>query len=96
MEKSVKNWIDYWNTEASLDDVTLRKNMEIFIGRTKHLLNYNKNDVILDIGCGPGYFEYFLENNVREIHCTDTSKRYIDMCKKRFMNSKNLFFYILK
>lgn len=89
------NWIDYWDKANAFTEDNMRKNMEIFIRGSKPILNYGQDDIVLDIGCGPGNLEMHLKDEVREIHCLETSGSYIQLCKKRFRNSKNLFFYKL-
>jgi ubiquinone/menaquinone biosynthesis C-methylase UbiE len=95
MKEIKNNWIDYWKTETIFKDANWRKNMEIFIRSTDPLLKYSMQDVILDIGCGPGYLAEFLKNRVKEIHCLDTSERYLDICRKKFARDQNVFFYKL-
>jgi len=94
MKKIFDNWVDYWNSETIFDDI-MKKSMEIFTRTTMPLLNYNHQDIVLDIGCGPGYLEVFLKDKVKEIHCLDTSDRYLDICRKKFKNENNIFFYKL-
>lgn len=95
MKKSADNWIDYWNANASLHDKDMRKSMGVFIRGTEPLLGYNEKDIVLDIGCGPGYLAERLKDIVKEMHCLDTSQHNINLCKKKFKNSRNLFFYKL-
>lgn len=95
MENISDNWIDYWNTETLLTDAKWQKDMELFIKTTTPLLNYNAQDVILDIGCGPGFLASLLTDRVKEIHCADTSERYLDICKKKFGKEQNIFFHKL-
>jgi len=93
------NWIDYWNSEDICNDKDIdwkmKKNMELFIKTTNPLLNYNSQDIILDVGCGPGHLANFLKDRVKEIHCLDISQHYIDMNRERFKQEQNLFFYKL-
>ena len=85
--KAPGNWIDWWDIETIVSHKTWDNNMEIFITATDPLLNYNSQDVILDIGCGPGYLATFLKDRVKEIHCVDTSQDYVERCKERFIES---------
>ena len=93
--KAPGNWIDWWDIETIVSHKTWDNNMEIFITATDPLLNYNSQDVILDIGCGPGYLATFLKDRVKEIHCVDTSQDYVERCKERFIESSNIFTYKL-
>ncbi|MBI2541603.1 class I SAM-dependent methyltransferase [Candidatus Woesearchaeota archaeon] len=93
--KKLTNWVDYWDCNAPLHDKDMWKSMEIFIRGTESLLDYNENDIVLDIGCGPGYLADCLKGIVKEMHCLDTSQHNINLCKKKFKNSNNLFFHKL-
>ncbi len=96
MKHSKTNWVDFWNRQTFFfNEVIDRKNTEIFLRETNPIMNYNREDVILDIGCGPGNLAEYLKDKVKEIHCVDTSSRYIEMCNKKFKNDNNVFCYTL-
>ncbi len=95
MEKISNKWIDYWEKQSIFRDINWEKYMEIFLRSTDNLLNYNGQDIILDIGCGPGYLEAFLKDKVKEVHGVDVSEHYLDICRKKFSPDRNLFFYKL-
>jgi ubiquinone/menaquinone biosynthesis C-methylase UbiE len=85
------DWIEWWKTENVVSPATWFNNMEIFVTASASLLQYNSEDTILDIGCGPGYLAAFLKDTVKEIHCLDISQRYLDICKQRFTGYNNIF-----
>jgi SAM-dependent methyltransferase len=93
MKDITNNWIDWWNAEDIVTSTTWLHNMDIFVTASDSLLSYNSQDVILDIGSGPGYLPAFLKDRVKEIHCLDTSQRYLDICKDKFFGHSNIFFY---
>lgn len=95
MQDITNNWIEWWKTENIVSPATWLNNMEIFVTASDSLLHYNSADTILDIGCGPGYLAAFLKDRVKEIHCLDTSQRYLDLCKDKFGGHNNVFFYKL-
>jgi len=95
MKDITNNWIEWWNTENVVSATTWLNNMDIFVTASDSLLCYNAQDTILDIGCGPGYLAAFLKDRVKEIHCLDTSQRYLDICKDKFFGHNNVFFYKL-
>jgi ubiquinone/menaquinone biosynthesis C-methylase UbiE len=66
-----------------------------FRHRFSSLLHYDSQDIILDIGSGPGYLAAFLKDRVKEIHCLDTSQRYLEMCKDKLVGHNNVFVYKL-
>ncbi|RJQ22401.1 MAG: class I SAM-dependent methyltransferase [Nitrospiraceae bacterium] len=95
MKNDIDSWINFWKTETVISDDKWQSDMELFIKATSPLLNYNSQDVILDLGCGPGFLASFLKNRVKEIHCLDTSERYLDICKIKFSKDQNIFLYKL-
>jgi ubiquinone/menaquinone biosynthesis C-methylase UbiE len=95
MRNNSNHWIDWWDSEDIVTHAIWRSNMDIFITASDSLLRYNSQDTILDIGSGPGYLAAFLKDSVKEIHCLDTSKRYLDMCMNKFGGDNNIFFYQL-
>jgi ubiquinone/menaquinone biosynthesis C-methylase UbiE len=94
--KDITNyWIEWWNTENIVTHAIWHNNMEIFVTASESLLHYDSQDIVLDIGSGPGYLAAFLKGRVKEIHCLDTSQRYLDMCKDKFVGDNNIFVYKL-
>jgi ubiquinone/menaquinone biosynthesis C-methylase UbiE len=88
-------WLEWWDTENVITHATWLNNMEIFVTASDSLLHYDSQDIILDIGSGPGYLAAFLKDRVKEIHCLDTSQRYLDLCRDKFAQDKNVFIYKL-
>ncbi len=93
--KLEKTWIDFWKTGNVTSERILQLNMDIFIKSTDPILNYNNEDIVLDIGCGPGYLPAALTQRIKEIHSLDISERYLDICRNRLRQYKNVFFYKL-
>lgn len=89
------HWIEWWNSENIVTNTIWHDNMKIFITRSHPLLHYDPQDIVLDIGSGPGYLAVFLKDRVKEIHCLDTSQRYLDICKDRFAGCNNVLTYKL-
>ena len=94
-QKKVIKWVDFWQREKIIRDIIWKNNMEIFIEASNKILNYHSSDVILDIGSGPCTLVKFLKNRVKEIHCLDISEKYLKICKEKFSQEKNVFFYKL-
>jgi len=91
MTRRPNNWLEWWETENIVTEATWLNNMEIFVTASDALLHYNSQDIILDIGSGPGYLAEFLKDTVQEIHCLDTSSRYLDLCLNKFAKDRNVF-----
>jgi ubiquinone/menaquinone biosynthesis C-methylase UbiE len=95
MTSTPNHWIDWWNTENIVSPATWSNNMHIFVNASDSVLHYKSQDTILDVGSGPGYLAEFLKGKVKEIHCVDTSQRYLDMCNHKFTRHNNVFVYKL-
>ena len=95
MKDIINNWIEWWNTENVVPSTIWLNNMNIFVTTSNSSLCYDSQDTILDIGSGPGYLAAFLKDRVKEIHCLDTSQRYLDICKDKFSEYNNIFYYKL-
>ena len=84
-------WLDYWNKKNIWSNSDLwKKNNEIFFNKTSKIFNYNKNHVVLDIGCGKGDFAKKISNKVNQVYCLDTSDEFINICKINISNIKNI------
>jgi cyclopropane fatty-acyl-phospholipid synthase-like methyltransferase len=88
------NWIDYWDTDRIFRSV-MRRMTDYFFEASHRLLKYEKSDVVLDFGCGPGFLVQRLHNRVKEIHGVDTSAQMITECKEKFRNHPNVGFHTL-
>ncbi len=94
-EKSVNSWIEYWNSENTFDHFAWQLFADIFAKSTESILNYSKDDTVLDIGCGPGCLAASLKGKIKEFHGLEASQRYLDMARKRFRHEKDIFFHNL-
>jgi ubiquinone/menaquinone biosynthesis C-methylase UbiE len=91
---NINDWIEYWNTDTVFLNI-MSKVAGFFLSRTRPFLNYSSDDIVLDIGCGPGDLEYLLKGEIKEIYGVDTSQRFIQECQKKFSEDSNVFFYKL-
>jgi 2-polyprenyl-3-methyl-5-hydroxy-6-metoxy-1,4-benzoquinol methylase len=93
--KNTLSWFNYWNQADERMLANMRRNKEIFLRNSKKIISFNKNDIVLDIGCGPGLLEEHLKDKVKEIHCLDTSEYFINTLKKKFKGNSNIFIHQL-
>ena len=85
------NWLNYWDKKNIWTESDLwKKNTELFFKKTSKIFNYNEKHIVLDIGCGNGDFVQKIFNKVEQVFCLDTSQEYIDICKTRFQDIKNI------
>jgi len=85
------NWLNYWDKKNIWTSSSLwKKNIDLFFRKTSNILNYDKRNTVLDIGCGNGEFASKIISKVDKVFCVDTSQEYINACKNRFSNIKNI------
>ena len=85
------NWINYWDKKNIWTESGLwKKNIELFFQKTSSIFNYDKKNIVLDIGCGNGDFANKISDRVDQVYCVDTSREYVNICKARFSNNKNI------
>lgn len=70
-------------------------NMEYFLRATGPIMQYSRDDVVLDIGCGEGYLAEFLRGRVCEVHGLDISQRSLDHCRAKFAGTPGVHFHKL-
>lgn len=95
MKSVPANWLDWWHKETIISHGIWQNNMQVFISATMPVMNYGAQDVILDIGSGPGYLASFLKDRVKEIHCLDISEHYIDLLRNSLGQYPHIFSYKL-
>jgi len=88
------NWIEYWNTDRIFRSV-MRRMTGYFFESSCGLLDYERSDVVLDFGCGPGFLVERLHSRVKQIHGVDTSAQMIEECKVKFRHCPNVGFTTL-
>lgn len=75
------SWISYWDRQTDFTDRQFDKSAKLFLERSEPILGFRPDDVLLDLGCGPGDLGRRLADRVREIHLVDTSPRYVRRCE---------------
>src|SRR3989304_5856989 len=95
MNREIIKWIDFWDRKNAFMEANMKKNAQIFIKNYPKIFKFNKSDVVLDVGCGPGYLEEYLKDKVKEIHCLEISAYYINLLKNKFEGSSNVYIHKL-
>ena len=91
------NWLNYWGKKNIWTDSALwKKNTEIFYKKTSNILNYDENQKVLEIGSGNGDLAIKISTKVDTIYCLDTSQEFINICKNKISNKKNIKILKLK
>ena len=91
------NWLNYWGKKNIWAESALwKKNTEIFYKKTSNILNYDENQKVLEIGSGNGDLAIKISTKVDTIYCLDTSQEFINICKNKISNKKNIKILKLK
>ena len=91
----MKSWIEYWDSENITSDNIWKKGNTFLYKNTLKSINYRPTDVVMDIGCGKGFFSEIISNKVKKIHLLETSNECLNFCKKKFKRNKNIFYHDL-
>ena len=63
----MKSWIEYWDSENITSDNIWKKGNTFLYKNTLKSINYRPTDVVMDIGCGKGFFSELISNKVKKI-----------------------------
>ena len=76
-------WMDYWNHEDFWNKTQIWKiNAAIAYLNLRKAVPLKKSDTVLNIGCGPGYFENLLAKHVSRIVACDVSENFLRHAQK--------------
>jgi len=88
------NWAEFWNKKQDGFDSIMQHTTAYFQKNYIKIFPLEQNDVLLDYGCGPGYFlEKCISYNNNFVG-VDISKNYIQFCKEKFNMQPNFSFYL--
>ena len=80
------------DTRYNVDTILKKNNIEVYFdNEVKKIIN--KDDLILDYGCGPGTFSIKLSKLTnKNVHSVDISKQFLEECEKskKKYNSDNI------
>ena len=71
------------------------KNASLFVERSHSILGYRPDDVVLDVGSGPGATAELLRKRVAEVHCAEVSRTFVESARQRFAGSPNVTYHQL-
>lgn len=91
MNRNAETWPDYWEEETKLLPMMERMTNH-FYRASRSIMDFGKEDSVLDFGCGPGYLVSRLEKDVKEIYGVDISASMIGKCRKRFSGRAHCHF----
>ncbi len=89
-------WATFWQQNPSGFDQVMLEATKEFSKRLSEKKFLNHNDVMLDYGCGPGFFiETLNPNKAKKICGVDISEFYIHKCREKFSDSDKYRFDII-
>jgi len=74
-------WTRFWRGQRVFDEALLERNMELFLRGIERHLAWERDEVVLDVGCGPGLLARGLRGRVRAVHCADVDERALERCR---------------
>jgi SAM-dependent methyltransferase len=94
----IDNWRDFWSAPLAHEFQTedsWKLNAELFVERSHAILGYRPDDVVLDVGSGPGATAELLRRRVAEVHCAEVSRTFVDAARARFVDAPNVVLHEL-
>lgn len=91
----MNNWSTFWKNENIVPASLTELNIDIFIKSTTSILDFNSQDVIMDIGSGDCQLASKLHDKVKEIHCLDISEQNLIKAQKKLKQYKNIHYHLL-
>jgi ubiquinone/menaquinone biosynthesis C-methylase UbiE len=84
-------WIEYWNRDDFWGRLKLWElNARVFMRRADGVLEFKKEDSVLDVGSGPGALAYALSGKVQSVLAVDTSPQFVELTRERCRNMPNV------
>ena len=84
-------WIQYWNRDDFWGRLKLWElNARVFMRRAEGILEFRKEDSVLDIGSGPGALAFTLSEKVQSVLAVDTSPQFVALTRDRCRNAPNV------
>lgn len=90
MTAANKQWMRFWDSQQVIDDAYLEQHIRHFLGKADDLLDLQPTDIVVDIGSGPGHFAQAVASTVKQVHCVETSTRYVEESRKRLADLDNV------
>lgn len=89
--RASERWQAYWNVQDAVDDAYWERHIRHFLRQSGEVFPCLPEDVVLDIGAGTGHFARALAPVVSEVHCLESSQRYVEACRERLAGMENAF-----
>ncbi len=95
--RQYRNWKAYWSEDNFWKNSCVFKiNAEIFFRQANKVVEFKKDDTILNVGCGLGYLEILLSPKVKSICAVDIAGQFVDLCKKKCRDLNNITVNLIK
>ena len=84
-------WIEYWDQDNFWGRLKLWElNARVFLRRAAGLIEFKKEDTVLDIGSGPGELACVPAGKVQSVLAVDTAPQFVEMTRTRCRNLPNV------
>ena len=82
------------NPEEQIESISELKSYEA--KRIKKYLLLRKSDIVIDLGCGPGFVAKHLAADVSHVHCVDVNKDFIQLSKNTLRDQSNITYHVIE
>ncbi len=97
-QETIGNWRDFWSAPLAHEfqtEESWQMNARLFVERSHAILDYRPDDVLLDVGSGPGITADILRKRVAEVHCAEVSRTFVEAARKRLGDCPNVVLHEL-
>ena len=88
--KKKQDTIKHYNNQAKIYDIQYHHEQKNKIDKIINEIHFQKNSIILDLGCGTGFLFSSLENKTNFLVGLDISKNSLMEAKKRITKASNI------
>ena len=64
--------------------------MRTFVRLSSELMEFCRDDKVLDFGCGNGHFAEIAAGRLGSVVCADMSEHYVEVCKRKVASTSNV------
>ncbi len=96
--ETIESWRDFWSAPLAHEFQTKdswQMNAGLFVERSHAILGYRPDDVVLDVGAGPGDTAELLRTRVSEVHCAEISRAFVASARQRFAGCPSVVYHEL-
>jgi protoporphyrinogen oxidase/ubiquinone/menaquinone biosynthesis C-methylase UbiE len=90
-----EGWVRYWAASPAIPLEHRRAELRSFLPALERVVGFHPEDVVLDIGSGPGLLAERIAGQVKEVHNADVSPTDLNLGRVNLAGQSNVHFHLL-